>query len=90
MRIVRTPDGSVVVDSSSPRKGARDGVPARSRLPGRGAYLCVDDRCVDRALRSGALRRALRYEDAVPEGVIAELVATGTRPESGGERGRHG
>ncbi len=39
-----------------------DGVPGASRRPGRGAYLCVDATCVERALaREGLLlRRALR------------------------------
>jgi predicted RNA-binding protein YlxR (DUF448 family) len=41
---------------------APDGAPGASRRPGRGAYLCVDARCVERALaREGLLlRRALR------------------------------
>ena len=40
-----------------------DGVPGASRRPGRGAYLCADATCVERALaREGLLllRRALR------------------------------
>ena len=41
---------------------APDGVPGASRRPGRGAYLCPDATCVERALvREGLLlRRALR------------------------------
>ena len=41
---------------------APDGVPGTSRRPGRGAYLCPDATCVERALaREGLLlRRALR------------------------------
>lgn len=45
-RLVRTPDG-VIVDASG-------------RLPGRGAYLCDQPACWDRALQSGLLERALR------------------------------
>jgi predicted RNA-binding protein YlxR (DUF448 family) len=47
VRIVRRPDGRVVLD--------HDG-----RLEGRGAYLCVDGGCWALALRRSALQRALR------------------------------
>jgi predicted RNA-binding protein YlxR (DUF448 family) len=46
LRVVRGPDGSVSVDPAG-------------RLPGRGAYLCRDAACWSRALRRGALQRAL-------------------------------
>jgi predicted RNA-binding protein YlxR (DUF448 family) len=41
-----------------------DGPPGARRRPGRGAYLCPDVTCVDRALAREAvlLRRALRSE----------------------------
>lgn len=41
---------------------APDGPPGASRRPGRGAYLCADATCVERALAREALllRRALR------------------------------
>ena len=58
IRIVRSPDGSVVVDE-------------RGKLPGRGAYLCARRECLERARKSGALARALRT--AVPESCYAEL-----------------
>ena len=46
IRIVRTPDGDVRCDSSG-------------RLNGRGAYLSVDDGCVQMALARGILSRQL-------------------------------
>ncbi|MGZ3640675.1 MAG: RNase P modulator RnpM [Candidatus Limnocylindrales bacterium] len=46
VRIVRTPEGRVVLDASG-------------RLDGRGAYLCADATCWSLALKRGALQRAL-------------------------------
>ncbi len=46
VRIVLTPDGECVVDESGKRSG-------------RGAYLCHQDACWDRALNSGRLNHAL-------------------------------
>ena len=51
-----------------------DGALAIGRGPGRGVYLCPDAACVERALGSGALRRRLRADVRVPEG-LAEAVA---------------
>ncbi len=51
VRIVRRPDGRVVLD--------HDG-----RLEGRGAYLCADGGCWALALRRSALQRALRSRAA--------------------------
>ena len=47
MRIVRTPEGEVEIDSSGKRNG-------------RGAYLCADRACWEEALRKDWLGRALR------------------------------
>jgi uncharacterized protein len=47
LRIVRTPDGAVEIDR-------------RGRLPGRGGYVHRTAACVDTALSSGGLARALR------------------------------
>jgi len=47
VRVVRQPDGSVVLD----RTGT---------LEGRGAYLCADGSCWGTALKRSALQRALR------------------------------
>ena len=46
------------------------------RAGGRGAYLCREASCVEAALHSGRLRRALRV-DALPEGLIDELMRKG-------------
>lgn len=58
VRIVRSPDGTIMVDE-------------RGKLPGRGAYLCLRRECLERARKSGAIARALRT--AVPESCYAEL-----------------
>ena len=46
IRIVRTPEGAVALDPTGKRNG-------------RGAYLCHRPECWERALRTGALSRAL-------------------------------
>lgn len=51
IRIVRSPDGSVVLDE-------------RGKLPGRGAYLCARVECLDKAQKSKALARALKTDIA--------------------------
>lgn len=55
IRINRGPDDSVTVDPPD-RKGQ-----------GRGAYVCFDRACVDRALRTGSFHKVLRYEGVLPE-----------------------
>ena len=45
-RVVRTPEGTVVIDPSG-------------RANGRGAYLCLKTACLDKAVKSRALERAL-------------------------------
>jgi hypothetical protein len=79
MRVVRTPDGRIVVDPTG-------------RLAGRGAYLCDDTACRRAALQRGALGRALGAQ--VPEEVRASLLG-GTEPmtmtmtkDEGGARGQ--
>ena len=63
MRIVRTPDGGMEIDSSG-------------RAPGRGAYLCADGGCWDKALATNALGRAL--EVPMPDQLRARLAASAT------------
>ena len=46
VRIVRTPEGNVIVDRTG-------------RANGRGAYLCDDMACLERALKIRAIERAL-------------------------------
>jgi predicted RNA-binding protein YlxR (DUF448 family) len=49
IRIVRSPAGVVVVDE-------------RGKLPGRGAYLCANKECLEKARKTKALSRALKME----------------------------
>jgi predicted RNA-binding protein YlxR (DUF448 family) len=58
VRIVRTPDGRVVLDESG-------------RLPGRGAYVCRTASCLTIANTKGALSRAL--ETQVPTALLASV-----------------
>ena len=63
VRVVRTPEGDVVVDETGKRNG-------------RGAYLCPTRACWETALSRGLLNRALRTnltEDAKAQ--IADYVA---------------
>ncbi len=48
-RIVRTPEGGVLIDPTG-------------RANGRGAYLCLKTACLDKAVKSRALERALGVE----------------------------
>ena len=58
LRIVRRPDGEVVVDPSG-------------RAPGRGAYICRKLACLDLALKKRQLVRSLKAP--VPEKLISSL-----------------
>lgn len=58
LRVVRTPEGIAMLDF-------------RGRANGRGAYVCHNEACLTRAVKSRALSRAL--EIAVPDEIIAEL-----------------
>lgn len=49
LRIVRTPEGEVLLDETGKKNG-------------RGAYICRDEACLLRTLRSGALKKALDAE----------------------------
>jgi predicted RNA-binding protein YlxR (DUF448 family) len=68
MRIVRTPDGRMEVDETG-------------RAPGRGAYLCADAGCWDKALATNALGRAL--EVPMPDDLRARLTAGATEARTG-------
>ena len=59
IRVVRSPEGTVSLDFGG-------------RKPGRGAYVCHDVACLQRARKSRALERA--FETAIP----AEVQADGT------------
>jgi predicted RNA-binding protein YlxR (DUF448 family) len=76
LRVVRTPDGQTVVDPTG-------------RLAGRGAYVCNDVACIERAITKGALARALKI--TLPSGLREALVAGGNPMNTiieGGARGQ--
>ncbi len=58
VRVVRTPEGSVVVDITGKQNG-------------KGAYLKLSLEVIEKAMKSKALDRALEVE--IPEGVYEEL-----------------
>jgi predicted RNA-binding protein YlxR (DUF448 family) len=76
VRVVRTPDGRVVLDETG-------------KVAGRGAYVCRSAGCLTIAKTKGALTRAL--ETPVPTALIASI-ALGPDPEheqiEGGARGQ--
>lgn len=49
IRVVKASDGTVRVDEAM-------------KLDGRGAYICRDEKCLSRSLKSKALSRALKTE----------------------------
>ena len=58
VRIVRTPEGTLQMDLTG-------------RMNGRGAYVCRDTACLDKALKKKALQRSLKEE--ISEDVILKL-----------------
>jgi predicted RNA-binding protein YlxR (DUF448 family) len=46
IRVVRTPEGEIALDF-------------RGKVPGRGAYVCRSPECLEKAVRTRALERAL-------------------------------
>ena len=46
LRVVRTPEGNVTVDT-------------RGKVNGRGVYICKNEECLEKAIKSRALSRAL-------------------------------
>ena len=68
IRIVRTPEGTVVMDFSGKRSG-------------RGAYVCRDAECLRRAIRQKQLERQL--EITMTEEIIEALTAEMDRLNAG-------
>ena len=58
IRVVRTPEGNVVVDR-------------RGKLSGRGAYICPTGECFKKAVKSRAIQRQLEVE--IDETTMAAL-----------------
>lgn len=57
-RIVRSPEGVISIDS-------------KGKLPGRGAYICPDEGCLKKAVKSRGLERA--FGVPIPEDIISAL-----------------
>jgi len=72
VRLVRRADGRVVVDE---------------RGPGRGAYVCAEAGCVERALKGGRLSHAFRAACRVDEGLELSVLELGAVGGSGGHIG---
>jgi predicted RNA-binding protein YlxR (DUF448 family) len=69
IRIVRAPDGAVRRDPTG-------------RANGRGAYLCHQPACWDKALKAGLLARALNVElDETTVADLRDFAATLPRPD---------
>ncbi|MGH2819636.1 MAG: YlxR family protein [Actinomycetota bacterium] len=85
LRVVRRPDGSARVDlpGTGDRASRRR---ERGRMPGRGAYLCRDRSCMQRALESGSLARALRIQGALGTEFLSELRRTIETPSGAAGR----
>ena len=60
LRVVRTPEGNVTFDS-------------RGRASGRGAYVCREASCLQKAVRSKALERSLGVP--IPQELLEALAA---------------
>lgn len=58
IRVVRTPEGSVSLDF-------------RGKVPGRGAYVCRSAVCLEKAIKTRALERALG--EKIPEELFSTL-----------------
>ena len=58
VRVVKTPDGEVVLDLGGKKSG-------------RGAYICKNSACLKKAVKSKRIQNNLETE--IPEGVILEL-----------------
>ena len=58
LRVVRSPEGEVTLDS-------------KGKAPGRGAYVCPNAACLKRAVKSKALSRALEVE--IPQEIYDSL-----------------
>lgn len=55
LRIVKLPDGNVIFDKTG-------------KLSGRGAYVCNNAKCIEKALKTGKLARTLKTN--IPEGIL--------------------
>lgn len=68
LRVVRTPEGNVTVDT-------------KGKVNGRGVYICKNEECLEKAIKSRALSRAL--EVPVTDEVI-ELIRQTIKEQTNG------
>ena len=57
-RIVRNAEGNISIDF-------------KGKTPGRGAYICQNEACLEKAIKTRALERALSVK--IPEDITAQL-----------------
>lgn len=69
VRVVRSPEGEISLD-------------LKGKKPGRGAYLCGEEACLKRAVKSRALERAL--STPIPPEILESLL---NQLKGGGENG---
>lgn len=62
IRVVRSPEGEISID-------------LRGKKPGRGAYICRDSTCLEKALKNRMLERAFnqKIQDEIHERLISEM-----------------
>lgn len=60
IRIVRSPEGEISLDS-------------RGKAPGRGTYICRSTECLKKAIKTNAVERALEVK--IPQEITESLVA---------------
>lgn len=74
LRLVRTPDGDVIID-------------ADGKKPGRGAYLCPRRECIDAAFAGDSLGKSLRTDSLPPQTRkrLHKQIANLLEDEGGGE-----
>ena len=63
VRILRTPDGSVTLDTTG-------------KLSGRGSYICKSEKCLNKARKSGHIERSLKcsVSEEIYSRIIGELL----------------
>ena len=71
VRLVRLANGVVVAD-------------AHGVQPGRGAYVCAEPECVERALRTGRLAHSFRAACRLGEGIESAVLAAGRSTAAAG------
>ncbi|MDL2259022.1 YlxR family protein [Eubacteriales bacterium OttesenSCG-928-K08] len=67
IRVVRNSEGVVSID-------------AKGKAPGRGAYLCPEEACMERAFKTKALERALEHK--IEQAVFDKLRESITLPQA--------